>query len=69
LDADSGEASPGVEASVLYPELFEGGAKRGFQQGRPPPGGAATLERESEEEKRGQSGGASAGRGAAEFFR
>jgi hypothetical protein len=69
LEPGSGEAPPGIEASVLPPELFKGGAKRGSQQRGPRFGGAAPLERRSEEEEKQQSRRVPAGRGGVDFFK
>tara|TARA_B100000949_G_C14271281_1_gene447410 strand:- start:317 stop:715 length:399 start_codon:yes stop_codon:yes gene_type:complete len=63
LEPGSGEAPPGIEASVLPPELFKSGAERGSQQRGSPLGGTAPLEHRSEEEEKQQSRRAPAGRG------
>ena len=54
FDSRSGETPPGIEASVLFPELFKRGAERGPQQRRPVPGGAAAGQRGGKEEEREQ---------------
>tara|TARA_B100000678_G_scaffold255498_1_gene233274 strand:- start:579 stop:989 length:411 start_codon:yes stop_codon:yes gene_type:complete len=69
LEPGSGEAPPGVEASVLPPELFKSGAKRCSQQRGSSPGGAAPLEHRSEEEEKQKNLRAPAGRGVVGFFK
>jgi len=67
FESRSVKTPPGIEASVLFPELFKRGAERGPQQRRPAPGGAAAGQRRDKEEKREQGRRAAAGRDRVEF--